>query len=160
MNQGAHFSDCGKYRYVLWRIWDENLKVALCIGLNPSTANVDKNDNTINMLIGMLKQLGYGGFKIVNLYAYITSKPPELASVADPLKDNDTYVLGAAYACQEIIFCWGNFKSIEYRAKKMIEMFPDALCFGKNQNGSPWHPRKMCYIKGFTYEKAVLNKFK
>jgi hypothetical protein len=23
MNQGAHFSECGNYRYKLWRIWDE-----------------------------------------------------------------------------------------------------------------------------------------
>lgn len=33
-NNGAEFSECGKYRYKLWRIWDDKLPLAMCIGLN------------------------------------------------------------------------------------------------------------------------------
>ena len=50
-DSGAEFSKCGKYRYKLWRIWDRKLKLAMCIGLNPSKANSNKNDATINILI-------------------------------------------------------------------------------------------------------------
>lgn len=60
-NSGAEFSKCGKYRYKLWRIWDESLPKVMCIGLNPSSTNVIKPDPTITNLIKMLKKLGYGG---------------------------------------------------------------------------------------------------
>ena len=66
MKKGAEFSKCGKYRYVLWRIWDESKPIAMCIGLNPSTANHETNDPTIRQLIDRLEYLGYGGFKIKN----------------------------------------------------------------------------------------------
>ena len=66
-NSGAEFSKCGKYRYKLWRIWNTELKLAMCIGLNPSTANANKNDQTISYLIKMLSILGYGGFYMMNL---------------------------------------------------------------------------------------------
>ena len=52
--KGADFSNNGKHRYRLWRIWDETKPYALCIGLNPSTANSEKNDPTINILIKMM----------------------------------------------------------------------------------------------------------
>jgi len=35
---GAVFSPCEKYRYVLWRTWDDTLPKVVFIGLNPSTA--------------------------------------------------------------------------------------------------------------------------
>ena len=41
---GAVFSDCRKYRYALWRIWDGNKSLAMIIGLNQSTADETLND--------------------------------------------------------------------------------------------------------------------
>src|SRR5262245_23656231 len=47
---GAIFSDCEKYRYVLWRQWDlldpEPCFMAF-VGLNPSTADESLDDPTI-----------------------------------------------------------------------------------------------------------------
>jgi len=34
----AKFSACRKYRYALWRNWDESKPYAMIIGLNPSTS--------------------------------------------------------------------------------------------------------------------------
>lgn len=159
MEKGAFFSDKGQYRYQLWRIWDDTKKVAMCIGLNPSTANADQDDATIRWLISSLKHLGYGGLRMVNLYGLITPKPAVLFAHPDPVGANPTYIAGAALASQEIIFCWGAFKSIEYRAKKMSELFPDAMCFGKNKNGSPWHPLAM-FRKGMTPKDVTLIFYK
>ena len=43
----AKFSACRKYRYALWRNWDESKPSAMIIGLNPSTADENENDPTI-----------------------------------------------------------------------------------------------------------------
>jgi hypothetical protein len=45
---GAIFSDCEKYRYVLTRRFDPyNVKVCNFIMLNPSTATAERNDPTV-----------------------------------------------------------------------------------------------------------------
>ena len=40
----AKFSVCRKYRYALWRNWDDSKPFAMIIGLNPSTADENEND--------------------------------------------------------------------------------------------------------------------
>lgn len=143
MGKGATFSGDGVYRYSLWRIWDESLPKVMCIGLNPSTANGTKNDNTISLLIAMFKYLGYGGFYMVNCFAYITSDPKLLKH--NPASDewNNDMLTVTASKCKDVVFAWGSFKVITERGrdKELIEMFPNAKCFGKSANGSPWHPR-------------------
>lgn len=147
MEKGAIFSDCGKYRYRLWRIWDVSGTFAQCVGLNPSTANSDDDDNTIRNLTEIIKNNGYGGFYMTNLFALISPYPEALRECPDPIKDNDVHLRQVYSLCQSIIFCWGNFKQAEYRAKKIIKEFPQALCFGMNANGSPKHP---LYLKQTT----------
>ena len=44
---GATISTCEKYRYQLWRKWDEGKKCLVFIMLNPSTADAENNDPTI-----------------------------------------------------------------------------------------------------------------
>lgn len=158
MKAGADFSSCGKYRYALWRIWDDSKKVAMCIGLNPSTANGTKDDPTIRLLTAHLTDLGYGGFRMVNLYALVSPKPQALFDSPDPLGRNDDWLAIQAHLSQEIIFCWGSFKGIEIRVKKMKAMFPDALCFGKAKNGAPLHPMAMMYA-GVKRGEAKLSRY-
>jgi hypothetical protein len=150
--KGADFSNDGKYRYRLWRIWDSGKPKAMCIGLNPSTANDEKNDNTINILIRVLTHLGFGGFYMMNCWAFITSKPELLQH--NPMSDewNNNMLTVTASKCAEVIFCWGSFAVIaeKGRDRDLIEMFPNAKCFGHNANGSPYHPRALSY-------KGILN---
>ena len=146
-NTGAEFSQDGKYRYKLWRIWDEKLPKAMCIGLNPSTANADTNDPTINNLQRILSKLGYGGFYMMNCFAWITSDPKLLKH--NPMSDewNNNMITVIAGLCDEVIFAWGNFDIIRElgRDKELEEMFPNAKCFGKNKNGTPCHPLALMY---------------
>lgn len=153
MVKSAIFSECGKYRYLLSRDWAEG-KIAMCIGLNPSNANEVKDDPTIGILIRTLKELGFGGLRMVNLYAYISSKPSKLFEVSDPQGKNDAWLLTTAHGCQEIIFCWGGFKKIGWRAKKVAEMFPSAKCFAKNADKSPLHPMAIMW-QGLTIDKLI-----
>lgn len=144
-NQGATFSECGKYRYKLWRIWDESKPKVMCIGLNPSTANATKPDPTITNLIKMLKLLGYGGFYMTNLFAWISSKPNDILTCNDPIGDNENVLKEVSEICDDVIACWGNFKEAEERIREVLPRYPNALCFGVNKNGTPAHPLAMMY---------------
>lgn len=163
MIKTSEFSQCGKYRYLLTRIWDENLPIAMCIGLNPSKAGrkkkdgTEEDDQTISRLIKTLTALGFGGLKMTNLYGFIATKPKILLAQPDPVGSNDAWLQTTAYGAQEIIFCWGSFKRIEYRVKRVREMFPSAKCFGKNKNGSPWHPLAMMYDGLKTTEATLID---
>lgn len=143
--KGAEFSKCGNYRYKLWRIWDEDLPKAMCIGLNPSNANASKNDPTINYLVSMLTILGYGGFYMMNLFAWISSKPEELLMCDNPLGDNENKLKEVAKLCDDVIVCWGNFKQAKQRIEEVLPQYPNAKCFGKNANGTPYHPLALMY---------------
>ena len=145
----AIFSECGKYRYVLTRIWEPLEPLAMCIGLNPSTANADEDDPTIRRLSSLLKNNGFGGFFMCNLFALVSPYPEDLQSCPDPVKDNDKWLIETADKVTHVVYCWGNFDEATYRAKKIKNMFPSKHinCFGKNRNGSPKHP---LYLKANT----------
>ena len=154
LNAGAEFSECGLYRYKLWRIWYESLPLAMCIGLNPSTANAVKTDPTITNLTKMLKLLGYGGFYMMNLFAFISSKPADLLTCADAIGENDSKLTEISEICSEVIVCWGNFKQADERIKQVLPNYPNAKCFGKTQSGKPIHPLAMMYA-GLTNEPKL-----
>ena len=155
MIKDAKFSDCGKYRFWLKRIWDEELPQLQLIGLNPSTANAETDDPTIrrvagtadrNWLNGLAAANGYGGIWMTNLFPFITAYPSELRTDDIGISLNDFVLRATAIYCRDVCFCWGNFDVLG-RDKVVMEMFPDALCFGKNKNGSPKHP---LYLKSTT----------
>jgi hypothetical protein len=145
VTRSAEFSEDGIYRYILSRDWDNTQPVAMCIGLNPSNADAEKDDPTIRILIKNLSHLGFGGLRMLNLYALVSSKPKKLFEVPDAIGLNDAWLKTTAFNCQVVIFCWGSFKGTEWRVKKVSEMFPFAKCFGFNKDGTPMHPMALMY---------------
>ncbi len=145
ISSGAEFSPCAKYRYKLWRIWDNTLPKAMCIGLNPSNANANKNDPTINNLKTALAILGYGGFYMMNLFAYISSKPEVLLTCEDPLGENESKLKEVEALCDDVIVCWGKFKQAQDRIKQVLPNYPNAKCLGFNLDGTPVHPMALMY---------------
>lgn len=144
---GAKFSDCKKYRYALWRIWDHSKPKIMFIGLNPSRANRFNDDPTIRRVVAFARQWGYGGVYMVNLFAFVTPYPKELSSCLDPIGDNDHYMELVARNCSEVVFAWGRNKDAQARSVVAEILFPNAKCLAKNGNGSPKHP---LYVKGDT----------
>jgi hypothetical protein len=99
--------------------------------------------------------MGYGGFYMMNLFAYITTDPKKLSACPNTVKDNDLWLEKISKECKTVIFCWGAFKQAEYREKKMRQMFPDAMCFGRTPKGKPLHPlaAKIWQRSKFKYQK-------
>lgn len=93
----------------------------------------------------MLKKLGYGGFYMMNLFAWISSQPKDLLTCDDPIGENENKLKEVEALCQDVIVCWGNFKQAGERIKQVLPNYPNAKCFGKNKNGTPFHPRAMSY---------------
>lgn len=138
VSKGAIFSDCRKYRYALWRTWDELRPQVVFIGLNPSTANESTDDPTIRRVQAIAKNLGYGGVYMMNLFAIISADPSVLKTCSDPLGNNDKWL--RLYCTGDIIFAWGNFKEATERARQVSKMFPNAKALFLNKNGTPKHP--------------------
>lgn len=111
--------------------------------MNPSTANAETDDNTIRRVIEISKYNGYGGFYMMNCFAYISTNPDGLVDVSPGERQkNDTYIEYVASRCSDVVFAWGSFSVVKEtgRDKELIEMFPNAKALYINKNGSPKHP--------------------
>ena len=151
----AIFSECGKYRFVLARAWDLNKPRIMFIGLNPSTANAEKDDPTIRRVKTIAKNLGYGGVFMLNCFPYVSTDPTYLDDFGKD-EENEMWLLDIAGYCSETVFAWGNFPIVVKAGKltKMCGMFPNAKALHINKNGSPKHP---LYVKSDT-QLVTFNK--
>lgn len=140
-NNGASFSNCRRYRYSLWRIWDAEKPLVMFIGLNPSTASEGKDDPTIRRVKKFAFDWGFGGVYMMNLFAFVTPYPEELSGCKDPVGGaNDFQLKQVAKRCNEVVFAWGSFNEAKERAEQIKAMFPGAKALVVNQDGSPRHP--------------------
>jgi len=139
---GARFSVDGKYRFALWRVWDKKLPKVMFIGLNPSTADADTDDNTIRKVCAISRFNGYGGVYMVNCFPMIATNPEDLTDTGGRHHDNMMLIGYYSCECKDVVFAWGNFKIVSTSGMDKIfeNKFPYALCVAKNKNGSPKHP--------------------
>ena len=148
-DKGAALSDCGRYRYVLWRRWDPALPELAIVMLNPSTADADKDDHTIRRCVSLAAFNGYGGIHVVNLFAYRATFPLELREAADPVgPDNDRnlrYYTG--HNLYRVCCAWGTHGALHDRARYFYEHLVPRnkrlYCFVTTKNGHPGHPARI-----------------
>lgn len=148
IKKGAVISKCEKYRYQLWRIWDESLPAVMFVMLNPSTADADEDDPTIRRCIGFAKSWGYGGIYVGNLFAYRATNPKELLYQEEAEGGfNWPHLLTMEVKCDKIICAWGNYgivKKLTYKKYKPV-LRSKSHCLGISKDGAPKHP---LYLKG------------
>ena len=147
----AVISACGCYRYQLTRQWDTHLSTVVFVMLNPSTADASINDPTIRRCINFARSWGFGGLKVVNLFAWRATKPAELKMVADPVgPDNDYYLLKAFAQAPATVVAWGTNAPVT-RVQEVGRLLQAATigpqCLGATQMGHPRHPLYVPSIK-------------
>src|ERR1700755_2395175 len=109
LSQAAHISSCGRYRYMLERVWSEGNNSLLIVGLNPSTADALLDDPTIRRCVGFAKGLGYGGLLMGNLFAARSTSPSALTGFEDPVgPENDAWLLKLQHRAHATVAAWGN----------------------------------------------------
>ena len=146
MIKGAIIDETGEYRYQLWRIWDESKPLAVFIMLNPSTADENEDDPTIRRCMNYARSWGYGGIKVVNLFAYRATNPKELKNVNDPIGPlNNQYIFDAVNTSDMVIAAWGTHGRLHNRDEKVIRIFQGKLQYLDLTKGG--HPRHPLYLK-------------
>ncbi len=143
MKKDAVLSGDRIYRYALFREWDIGNGFALFIGLNPSTADEQKDDPTIRRCIQFAKNWECCGLWMVNLFAYRATDPKELLSVDDPIgPDNDWHLKLGVKESRLVIAAWGTKGGLKDRDRKVMEMLNNAKiqCLGITKAGFPRHP--------------------
>jgi len=139
--KNATFSNCRTYRYSLSCIWDKKKKFVLFIGLNPSTADEKVDDPTIRRCVNYAKNWGYGGFLMVNLFAYRTTLPSNLKKVKYPIgSENDKYIVTLSKKADITVAAWGNHGNLYSRDKQVLSLVPSLMCLKINKSGQPAHP--------------------
>jgi len=137
---GAILSECGTYRYQLWRIWDATKPLVLWIMHNPSTADASKDDPTIRRVIGFTKEWGYGGIYVGNLFPFRATDPKELLNKSfeeiAPL-ENFKHTNEMKMKCGLYVLAYGN-PIVKDAAPEMFDA--DWMALKLTKSGNPCHP--------------------
>lgn len=132
VEKGASISQCGKYRYSLWREWrgtgtDKNWlwlggkdpsgerygmpKNCVFVMLNPSTADGEQDDPTIRRCVGFAKSWGFDRLVVVNLFAFRATDPAALLALKhsdDPVGvENQERIRKVLHNAGLIVCAWG-----------------------------------------------------
>jgi len=130
MKKSAAISNCNSFRYELERDWSDGspLKTLGIIGLNPSTADAEIDDNTIRKDISFAKIHGFNRILKGNLFG-IRSTDPEilnskiLNSYQTIGPDNWTYIEKILKQSEIVILAWGAHPAAFMNGQHFIEEF-------------------------------------
>ena len=144
-----------RYRYGLWRTWDDSKAIVMFIGLNPSTADESTDDPTLIRCINYPKAWGYGGVCMANLFAFRATDPDAMKAAADPVgAQNNRWLKKLASEAGRVVAAWGNDGSYLGRAEKVVGFIPDLYCLKLNKSGEPAHP---LYQKASVKPRLMVN---
>ncbi len=142
---GAAFSQCERYRYLLWRIWNPDLPFWSFGMLNPSTADHLRLDPTVSRCCSRAQKGGAGGLIVWNLFAWRATDPVAMKRVADPVGAANDKAIKLAVAAADInIAAWGAHGVHRDRDRQVRKMLSaqgvalNALAF--TADGQPRHP--------------------
>jgi hypothetical protein len=161
MIKGAIISSCGRYRYMLWRAWRPEEPRLPFVMLNPSTADAEIDDPTIRRCMAFARREGFGGIRVINLFAYRATDPGELITVGlttavgpDNARHFDDvcaecWVLTRQSRDVPIVCAWGAHPLAagyaEAARAEIAKRGVQAVCLGTTKAGEPRHP---LYVKG------------
>lgn len=158
---GAHFSECRRWRFSLWRTWDRSLPHATAIYMNPSEANEVKNDPTVERWQRRAEKwadmgfLRVGGIKVTNAFAWKETDSRKLPGLVTAGVDiigagNDEAILAACAGAAIVVCGWGlPGHNLLNRGPKLLELLRGAgvrpYAFQINADRSPKHPLYIGY---------------
>lgn len=146
----AVYSDCERYRYALTRIWAPDGGRILFVMLNPSTATEVQNDPTVERCERRARALGYGGFRVCNIFAWRDTDPKAMRAAADPVGPaNDAAILEGAAWAETVLCAWGTHGAHLDRGPEVARLLRETdrplTHLGLSKAGHPKHPLYISY---------------
>ena len=150
MKGTAEFDSSEKFRYTLTRRWSEE-PMCCFIGLNPSTADAQVEDNTVRRCRIYAQDWGFGGLLMLNLFAFRATNPKEMFKAkmrgVDIIGGERNWYAGLQSTIGRfqpglVIAAWGidggerGFKALECIRSPKGELH----VLGWNKDKSPKHP--------------------
>ncbi|MER5170680.1 DUF1643 domain-containing protein [Thioclava sp. GXIMD2076] len=152
----AVYSDDEQFRYLLTRVWDPKGPRALFIMLNPSTATEVQNDPTVERCERRARVLGFGAFRVTNIFAYRATDPKVMRAQPDPVgPENDRAILESldwvSGPEDRVICAWGAHGAHLGRGAVVEALLRGAdrplYHLGLTQAGAPKHPLYISYAQ-------------
>ena len=141
IDSGAQISPCEKYRFTLWRVWDESLPRVAFVGLNPSTADATQDDPTIRRCRGFAMSHGFGAFTMLNLWAYRATDPKNLPAVVTNEEEiNADCIARVASGVARVVAVWGAHPKGILRKYAILPLVDEWWHLGMTKDGEPRHP--------------------
>jgi hypothetical protein len=142
---GAEFSACRRWRYLLWRHWDEKKPAVNFLMLNPSTADEHKLDPTCSRARDYAERWGYGALIVTNVFGWRATDPDDMKAAKDPVgPGNDAAIVRAARESAIVVCAWGNHGAYRDRSKHVFKILSEEkialYSLRVNANGEPAHP--------------------
>jgi hypothetical protein len=147
----AVYSPCEAYRYLLTRVWNPDGRKALFVMLNPSTATEFQNDPTVERCERRARALGFGAFRVTNIFAFRATDPRVMRAMADPIgPDNDAAIVDSARDWADSILCaWGTHGAHLGRGAAVEGLLRatgrELLTLGLSKDRHPKHPLYIGY---------------
>jgi len=148
----AVYSDCERYRYTLTRVWNPEGPKALFIMLNPSTATEVQNDPTVERCERRARALGFGGFRVTNIFAWRETDPKKMRTASDPVgPENDAAIIESCDWADRVIAAWGAHGAHLQRGAQVEGLLRQSGCevyhLGMTKAGHPRHPLYIAYTQ-------------
>jgi hypothetical protein len=146
----AVYSDCEAYRYLLTRVWDPAAAKALFVMLNPSTATEVQNDPMVERCERRARALGFGAFRVCNIFAWRATDPRVMRRAPDPVGPaNDAAIAESCPWADTIVCAWGTHGAHLGRGAE-VERLMRATGrplhhLGLTRDGHPKHPLYIGY---------------
>lgn len=161
----AELSPDGIYRWTLGReLVGSGKPLAIFCLLNPSKADAEKEDATTRRLWRFAMELGYGGYMLINMFAFRATSPRDLYDATDPVgPENQEWIFRVLrdersrrqqlddyendVVPVHVICGWGNHGALMGQDQTFLGwmMSPELLdvelqCFGLTKENQPKHP--------------------
>lgn len=146
----AVYSPCEQFRYLLTREWQTGGRRAVFVMLNPSTATETQNDPTVERCERRARTLGFGAFRVCNIFAFRATDPRVMRAVADPVGPlNDAAIAASVDWADQVICAWGTHGAHMGRGAQVEALLRNAGAalwhLGLTKDGHPKHPLYIGY---------------
>jgi hypothetical protein len=120
--------------------------------LNPSTATEVQNDPTVERCERRARTLGFGGFRVTNIFAWRDTDPKKMRAAAEPIgAENDAMIAQSCDWADQIIAAWGAHGEHLQRGVAMEALLRDmelpVFHLGLTKAGHPKHPLYIAYTQ-------------